>query len=355
MEAKWLSNNFDYEKIILSGDLGGTNANLALVGKSEGKYTIIVEYIYKSNNINDIIEPINEVLQLSKDKSSNLIPDLCCISAAGPVDNNYCQLTNCDWNVDGEKIQSAIGIKTLVINDFLAIGYGIPTLDVNNPDQITKIPTSDGSYPVPQGVIKAVVGAGTGLGVGYLNAVSGIYRANSSEGGHSGYESFDEETRKLKEYITNKIGKSPGTELFVSGQGIVNIYYYLKEKENIEITGILKEIDEAPDEGKPAIISKHARENEICMNIMKLFVKMYARFASNLSLIFLPFAGMYLAGGIVTKNEWLFLEDNLFIKNFEKNYNPNIRPLLKKIPVYIIKDYSISLFGAANAAVTLME
>jgi glucokinase len=64
---------------------------------------------------------------------------------------------------------------------------------------------------------------------------------------------------------------------------------------------------------------------------------------------------MYLAGGIVTKNEALFFEDNLFMNNFEQNYNDNIKPLLKKIPVYIIKDYSISLYGAANAAVTLME
>ena len=42
------------------------------------------------------------------------------------------------------------------------------------------------------------------------------------------------------------------------------------------------------------------------------------------------------------------------MKNFEVNYNPNIRPLLKKFPVYIIKDYSISLYGAANAGVTLL-
>ena len=38
---------------------------------------------------------------------------------------------------------------------------------------------------------------------------------------------------------------------------------------------------------------------------------------------------------------------------FEQNYNPNIRPLLSKIPVYVIKDYSISLYGAANACVQL--
>jgi len=48
------------------------------------------------------------------------------------------------------------------------------------------------------------------------------------------------------------------------------------------------------------------------------------------------------------QNEWLFLENNLFMKNFERNYNPNIRPLLKKIPVYIVRDYSISLYGAAK-------
>ena len=42
------------------------------------------------------------------------------------------------------------------------------------------------------------------------------------------------------------------------------------------------------------------------------------------------------------------------MKNFERNYNPILRPLLKKIPVYIVRDYSISLYGAANAAVTLM-
>ncbi|MFZ0035559.1 MAG: glucokinase, partial [Sedimentisphaerales bacterium] len=108
------------------------------------------------------------------------------------------------------------------------------------------------------------------------------------------------------------------------------------------------------DEDKPALISKNAKDNKTCRDIMSLFVKMYGRFAGGLAIIFLALGGVYLAGGIVTKNEWLFSEDNLFMKNFETNYNPNIRPLLKKIPVYIIKDYSISLYGAANAAVTLM-
>lgn len=354
METNWRSSDFNHNKIILAGDIGGTNTNLALVGETDNKYTIILECVFKSNEIDGVINPIRQVINTAKQKYPSLKIDLCCISAAGPVENNYCQLTNCNWDIDGDAIKRAVKIDTLIINDFLAIGYGIPTLDVNNPAQITKLPTTEGNFPKPGGTTKAVVGAGTGLGVGFLTAREGKYRAHPSEGGHSGFAAFDDQTLKLKEYVTNKIGQTPGVELFVSGQGVCNIYNYMKDKKNIKIEGVLKEIDETKDEDKPALISKNAGDNKICKDIMKLFIKMYGSFAGSLAVIFLPFSGVYLAGGIATKNEWLFLEDNLFMKSFEANYNPNIRPLLKKIPVYIIKDYSISLYGAANAAVTLM-
>lgn len=355
MEIKWYSSDFNHDTLILSGDIGGTNANIALVGEKAGKFTIIVKCTHKSGEIDGLEQPITEFVSLLKDKSPGVNINLCCISAAGPVSNNYCTLTNCDWDVDGNAIQMALNIKTLIINDFLAIGYGIPTLDVNNPDQITKLSTTSGTMPDPAGNTKAVAGAGTGLGVGFLIKSGGKFRAHPSEGGHSGFAAYDEETKKLKEYVTKKYNAAPGTELFVSGQGIANIFNYFKDEKNMEIKGVLEEIDSTPDDDKPVLISKYSGENSICKEIMQLFISMYGRFAGSLSVIFLPFSGMYLAGGIVTKNEALFTEDNLFMRNFEKNYNPNIRPLLQRIPVYIIKDYSISLYGAANAAVTLME
>ena len=355
MQTSWLSTDFKQNRMVLAGDIGGTNTNLALVGERDGKFTILLKCVFESQMIEGVIEPLKEVIAVAREKIPTLKVDLCCISAAGPVENNYCQLTNCKWNIDGEAIKKEIKIDTLIINDFMAIGYGIPTLDVDNPKQITKLPTTEGKFPKPTGTTKAVVGAGTGLGVGFLTARAGQYRAHPSEGGHSGFPAFDDETVELKKYVAEKIETAPGTELFVSGQGIVNIYNYFKDRKNIKVEGVLKEIEEAKDEDKPSLISKNASDNKVCMDIMKLFIKMYGSFAGGLSLIFLPFGGMYLAGGIVTKNERFFLEDNLFMKSFESNYNPNISPLLKKIPVYTIKDYSISLYGAANAAVTLMS
>lgn len=356
MEMNWLSTDFNQDQYILAGDIGGTNTNLAIVGVKNGKFTIILECVYKSGEISGLGAPLQEVLKIAADKNSSLKPNLCCISGAGPVENNFCKLTNLKWDIDGQEIKKAINIETLVINDFLAIGYGIPTLNVDDPKQITKLPHPDGSLPAPQkGSSKAVVGAGTGLGVGFLVEVGGKYYASPSEGGHSGFASFDEETQKIKDFVAKKLGKTPGTEPFVSGQGINNIYQYFKSEGLIKPEGIFNEIDAAGEEEKPALISKYAATNNTCKDIMKIFVKMYGRFAGNASLLFMALGGLYLAGGIVTKNEALFLEDQIFMKNFTANYKDNIQQLLAKIPVYIVKDYSISIYGAANAAITLMN
>jgi glucokinase len=355
METKWLNAGFDYERIIFSGDIGGTNSNLALVGRKGGKYTIILECVYKSAEINGIVQPIIDVLKLAREKKADLKVDLCCISAAGPVSGNKCRMTNVKWAIDGDEIQKATGLKTLIINDFLGIGYGIPTLDTNNPAQITQFPCTDGSKPQASGSTKAIVGAGTGLGVGYLTAVDGVYTAYPSEGGHSAYSAFDADTEALKAFLVEKGDEIPGTELVVSGKGMVNIFTFFKEKKKIKLEGILREIDEAAFEKKPPLISRNANSNGTCREMMHLFIKSYARFASNVATIFLPFSGLYLGGGIITKDEPHFMKDNLFMKYFEMNYNPNIRPLLKRIPVYIIKDYSVSLYGAANAGFTLVK
>lgn len=357
MEMNWFSSDFKHDQYILAGDIGGTNTNLAIVGVTKGKFTIILECVYKSAEISGLTEPLQEILKIATAKNPHLKPHLCCISGAGPVENNVCKMTNIKWNIDGQQIKAAIGIETLIINDFLAIGYGIPTLDVNDPSQITKLPHPDGSCPVPQkGAAKAVVGAGTGLGVGFLVAVDDKYYASPSEGGHSGFAGFDEETQQIKDFVAKKFGKTPGTEPFVSGQGINNIYQYFKSESKVDLKKeLFQKIEAANDEERPALISKNASSDKTCKDIMQIFIKMYGKFASNASLLFLALGGLYLAGGIAAKNEPLFLEDQIFMKSFAANYKDNIQDLLHKIPVYIVKDYSISLYGAANAAVTLLK
>jgi glucokinase len=214
---------------------------------------------FKSQQIDGVIDPIKEVIAIARQKSSALKIDLCCISAAGPVEKNYCQMTNCKWAIDGEAIKKSVKVDTLVINDFLAVGYGIPTLAVDDPKQITRLPTTDGKFPAPAGSTKIVVGAGTGLGVGFLTNDDGKYRAHPSEGGHSGFAAFDEETIKLKEYVAKKLAWPPEPNRLSPVRALPTSINYLKDGKKLVMDGVLKEIDQAKDEDKPALISRMPR------------------------------------------------------------------------------------------------
>ena len=88
---------------------------------------------------------------------------------------------------------------------------------------------------------------------------------------------------------------------------------------------------------------------------MKLFVRMYAKVASNVALTLLPTQGLYLAGGIVSKNADWFLRQGEFISAFETVYKESLVDTLRNIPVYIVNDYAISLYGAAHAAYWLLN
>ncbi|HCO48942.1 MAG TPA: glucokinase, partial [Spirochaetaceae bacterium] len=86
---------------------------------------------------------------------------------------------------------------------------------------------------------------------------------------------------------------------------------------------------------------------------MELFAEFYARGVSSLATAFLPQGGIWLAGGISSKNEAFLIENRRFMKPFEINSEPHIRKFLASTPVMVVRNYSISLIGAANAACQL--
>jgi glucokinase len=325
------------------------------MGVGTDSYAPVTTHRFKTQELSDFHTPINQVLaEIEKNYPPAFYPRYCCLSAAGPVSQNRCRMSNIDTIIDGEKILAHTGLKTLVINDFMALSYSLPLLDTEDPDYITKLEHSDGSLQEPKGEARVVIGAGTGLGVGYQVTHQGKIYAFPSEGGHYDFAAFDEETEALKHFVMQRQGQCPGTELFISGKGITNIYHYFREAHRLPDDQVIRAIDNMPEADKPAHIAEKAHTHEECGTIMQLFIRMYGKYAGNIALTFLPSAGLFLAGGIVTKNEDLFSRDNTFMQEFEKNYKPHIRDILQKTPVYIIRDYSVSLFGAAHAGWNLL-
>lgn len=349
IEKKWYSIGGAFGKYILAGDIGGTHTNMALFGEESGKLTMVYKCVYPTQEISEFRQPFAEVLDEIKAREHSLMPSAACISVAGPAHDNYCKLTNATWAVDGHELERLFGIETRVVNDFLALSYAIPLLDLSNRDEVVALPHPDGSRPVPGGEIMAVVGAGTGLGTGFLVRHDDDYRAYPTEGGHADFSPHDEQTAELKAFVDGSYPYAAGTEPFLAGRGIANIYAYLKSQ-GMGLHGVLAEIDALPETEKPARISQEAATNEECRRIMELYLSIYARYAARAALMYLPTGGLFIAGGIAAKNLSLFLDSDHFMRVFESSYKENIHSVLKTIPVYIVLNYSISLYGAANAA-----
>ncbi|MCX7025886.1 MAG: glucokinase [Spirochaetes bacterium] len=360
------------KEYILAGDIGGTNTTFAVVGHIDGKFEILHSRRFSTQAERSVLDPISTFLAELGLKGFHGTLSSCCISAAGPVENGSIQLTNAPWSISASEIEEVFGISTRLVNDFTAISYAVVLLDPDDPAQIRRIPHIDGSNPDVGKGMALVVGAGTGLGVGFVDKKDdGSYLAYPSEGGHSEVPCHDPLTLDLFAWLGERTGYEPGAELLVSGQGISNIFSFLCSEAfdpglarsyGIRISAFSPfpsvaalEILSKPEADRPALIaSKHSIEPR-CGLAMELFVDLYARKVSNLSAVFLPKGGVYLAGGISSKNEAFLLEGNRFMKCFERNYAPHIRTFLKEVPVLIVRDYTISLIGAANAAVQLSK
>jgi glucokinase len=350
-QIKWLNKDAAFDRLVLAGDIGGTNTNLALVAQKNGKLTIVVEAIFPSREITGLTEPIKELLQVTKNERADLIAKQGCVCAAGPVANNCCKLTNLNWNIDGNELSKEVGLEIRVINDFLGISYGIPTLDVNNPEQIFAFKHTDGSIPEPRLATKAVIGPGTGLGAGFLTWNGKDYMPNSSEGGHLTFAPFDEDSQSFRDYMRKQLNANPDVEVLVSGTGIQNLYEWWRDTKGVPKSEAWAEIEKAKSTDRPRLLSKLSDSDPVAASMLRLFVKMLARYASDISTLLLPFGGLYLAGGVAQKELRWLVGDNLFMEYYEMAYNKNIKPLLLQVPVYLIKDYSISLYGAANACI----
>jgi glucokinase len=271
------------------------------------------------------------------------------MSAAGPVENNVCHLTNAALTIDGNALESYLRVPTLVINDFTAVCYGVPLLTSDNPGQLIRL-----SHATPDGAddtkTAAVVGAGTGLGVGYLHWNDRATRAFPSEAGHADFAPFDEESEQLWSFVRRRTGAAPDAEKFVSGQGLANIADYAHEA--FPDSAALSRIADAPQGEKPSMLAEAAATDDACASAMRLFVKMYGRYSGNVALHFLPRYGLYLAGGIVSKNLNWFSDAETFMDAFRSNQVESIESILAKIPVYAITEPAVSYIGAARAVAT---
>lgn len=337
--------------LLLAGDIGGTKTILRLVKTLEmGELQTLYEERYPSRNFPDLVPMVQQFLATAKTPR----PQKACFAIAGPVVNNTAKLTNLTWFLDAQRLEQELEIACIsLINDFAAVGYGV--LGLQPADLYTLQPGKhQPSAPI------AVIGAGTGLGQGFLIQQGDSYQVFGSEGGHADFAPRLELEFQLLKYLLDKHDiQRISVERVVSGQGIVAIYQFLRDRSDAfassDIVQVVKtweqQIGQREKTVDPAATIATAaleKRDRLCEQTMQLFVAAYGAEAGNLALKLLPYGGLYVAGGIAAKNLPLFQEGS-FLRAF--NNKGRVSPLLENVPVHIVLNSKVGLLGASiNAA-----
>ncbi len=344
---------------LLAGDIGGTKTILRWLEANDSEdLTVRYEMVYPSQQYDDLVPMVNLFLQEAAQKTQTKPePQRACFAIAGPVVGGTSELTNLGWKLSETRLSQALNLKQVtLINDFAAIGYGIPGLA---PQDLSDLQAGEA---VPTAPI-AVIGAGTGLGQCFvIPQANGRSRVFPTEGGHADFAPRTALEFRLLEYIQESRGLSHvSAERIVSGQGVVAFYQFLRDRESMAEDPSVAQVirswetaeeysDEQPDPG--ATIAQAAPTNSLCERTMALFCEAYGAETGNLALKLLAYGGVYLAGGIAAKNIDR-LSNGGFITAFCNK--GRMEPLLKRMPVQVILNQQVGLIGAGLYAATQMD
>lgn len=261
-----------------------------------------------------------------------------CFAAPGVPSANQDYLTHwrLPYAIDAQEIIKQSELTTAVIvNNFLAMSYGIDSIDAKDITPLHDVPAE------PHGR-RAIVGAGDGLGSVMMvwNECSNSYNSLPAEAGTGNFPALTQFEFDLTERMKQERNfDTCHWAFFVAVPGIAYTYKILKN---------MNQYPESLDLGEPdgLTVLVHAHDDALCKATSDLFYTMYARFAYNFCWTAQPFGGLYLVGPTATDYPTMLSE--IFLPEFF-NCVPSKKDLLKRIPIYVIHaDEQLVLYGAAQ-------
>ncbi len=326
--------------MILAGDIGGTKTNVALFQTNGSEVgPVIRQQKFPSGSYDSLEAILKDFLGETKIQISGA-----CFGIAAPVIEGSAKTPNLNWIVRADSLAGLLEIDRVgLINDLEATARGIPAL---KDAQLLTLNTGEAKYDGH----RALIAAGTGLGMAGIFYRDGRYHPLASEGGHSDYAPHDTVEIELLQYLKGKFGPHVSWERVLSGPGLFNVYCFLRDRGDLEEPAWFAEQINSGD--KTAAVSRAALANqsELAVKALGMFVAAYGAMAGNLALLMMATGGLYVGGGIAPKISEK-LKDGSFMKAFTDK--GRLRSVLTRIPVHIILEDKTALFGAARVALNV--
>ncbi len=317
---------------LLSGDIGGTKTRLALLRQGESGLEIIREETYPSGDFSSLTHMVRLFLE-----TCDSPPSEAGFGLAGPIRERRCRTTNLPWLIDADELESELGIpRVTLLNDLEAVAWGLPALNDES------LLTLQQGAEHPRGN-RSVLAAGTGLGEAGLYWDGAGYHPFATEGGHCNLAPTTPLQFELLQYLQRTLSRATWEDV-LSGPGLVTLYRFLLQRSNTAPPGWFLSAESEGDAAAAIASRADAERDPIAFDALQEFVRLLATEAGNLSLKHMATGGLYIGGGIPPKIlPWL--QRPLFLETFcDKG---KMRPLMDTIPVHVILDDRVALYGPA--------
>jgi glucokinase len=321
--------------MLLAGDIGGTKTNVGIYSTDKGPREPLVESTLPSARFSSLEELVSEFLS-----QVSIQIERASFGVAGPVVAGRARITNLPWVIEEARVRDTLHLESVrLFNDLEAIAHGVTMIEKDD------FYTLNEGKNIPRGTL-AVIAPGTGLGEAFLIWEGERYRVYPSEGGHTDFGPNSDLEIDLLRYLRKKFGHV-SLERICSGQGLSNIYAYLKESGYAEEPAWLAEQLAATDDPTPIIVNtalNDERRCELCHAAIEIFISALGAEAGNLALKVMATGGVYLGGGIPPRIISL-LDEEAFMECFTNK--GRFSELVTRIPVHVICNPKIALIGAA--------
>ena len=265
---------------LVVADIGGTNARFALT-RTPGEPPRLVTKLATAAHAGPE-DALNEAIAACGEAR----PRTAILCAAGPVTGRTARLTNAPWHFDGPAIAQACGLEQgLLLNDFEAAALSLAFVEESDVSPV-------GPSIVAGRGPKLVLGPGTGLGVAALARCGETFLPLPGEGGHVGIGPQDAEDDGYWPRIARMHGRVTA-ETLLCGPGLQRLHAALAADFGADAGAAAAtpppRIAEAALTGSDAHASATAR----------IFLKLLARTAGDLALVFGATGGVFLRGGVL--------------------------------------------------------
>lgn len=305
-------------------------------------------------------------------KGSNTNPNtkdvfiVCCLGVTGPVDPSLNDGTVTTSQRDYLKGLNGRGIveecqtsepttndravvlsfvrRCVVINDFVAQGYGCLSLTMASGELKLLNGNSGGGLNLTTDAPKFCVGAGTGFGSCYMvpsliihnsNAIETEYACFPSEYGQSDWapncdvdswkkkeldDKNEDDQTKLWKYLKQQ-KQNIAVEHVVSGIGLATAYECLSGLFPEQANASVRAKFELERDLRGKVVGEHSGDCAICKRAVEMVLRAYGSAVGSCAMAFLPTGGLYVTGGLLLnllKNDLEHLDSNI---DTSKNYD----------------------------------